>query len=574
MFLFSLVIICLIFTGCSPNQQTSSEAVKENDQLIKSEGNTKDSELSEKEKEQNLQEERDDLEKIRKKELGEFYVPLVPLGEEREIPAVKAKALYITGNVGGFKFQEENIDYYADYIRAISGESEKTVDKSRLETINKLEKALGIAKATEINALVIDIKNDHGHVTWNSELPIVDEIGSNANVPFNDYKPLFDYLDKNDIYKIARIVAFKDPLFADLKPENAIQLKEGGVYKDRAGESWVNPFDKYVWNYVVALSKEAALRGFDEIQYDYVRFPDRAAYYNPITEFPGRDGRDKDEGIEDFLAFARQELEPYNVHLSADVFGIATHSWDDIPEDIGQTWRKIANQVEYICPMIYPSHYGTGLYGYDVPDRHPYEISRLAIMEAIERNAAQKNPGIIRPWFQGFSASWVKGYIKYDGKTIADQMVAAHELGIEEYIIWNAVNNYDPLSFLYHDRIDKSPSEEDKDIMDRSPEMALDRFLKAQKRPSYNQLYLLTPIEDRKEDYDDFVEDMKETNPILTSYTINSINKSEKDGYIADVNVSYTSDLGVFKDENGQYEIIEENRVYKIRKPEIKWIIE
>lgn len=322
---------------------------------------------------------------------------------------------------------------------------------------------------------------------------------------------------------------------------------------------------------MIAVSKEAALRGFNEIQYDYVRFPDRAAYYNPITEFPGRNGRDKDEAIEDFLAFARKELKPYNVHIAADVFGIITHSWDDIPDDIGQTWRKVANQVDYICPMIYPSHYGTGLYGYDLPDKHPYEISRFALMEAIERNAAQKKPATIKPWFQGFSATWLNGHLKYDAIAISDQMVAASELGVEEYIIWNSGNNYDPMSFFYHDRIDKTTLAEDKDIMDRTPEIALERFLKAQKSIRYTHLYLLTPIQDRPEDYDDFVEGLKKSHPVLKSHTVLSIKKNEDMGYLANVSVSYISDLGVFESEMAEYGIIVENGVYKVRMPEITW---
>ncbi len=569
--LISLIIIAFVFLGCSLSGQMLNGITKNEKPSTELESPPQVRELSEEDKQKALQVEREELEKTRKEEMGEFYVPLPPLGEEKELKTVKAKALYITGNVAGFKFQEENIDYYADYINALSGQSGRAPDASRLDKINKLEKALGIAKASEINALVIDIKNDHGHVTWNSELEIVDQVGSNIEVRFSDYNPLIDYLDRNEIYKIARIVAFKDPLFAKSKPDHAILLKEGGVYLDNAGESWVNPFSEYVWNYVVGLSKEAALRGFEEIQYDYVRFPDRAAYYNPITEFPGRNDRKKDEGIEDFLAFARKELEPYNVHLAADVFGIVTHSWDDIPDDIGQTWRKVANQVEYICPMIYPSHYGRGLYGYDVPDKHPYEISRLAVMEAIERNAAQKEPAIIRPWFQGFSAPWVRGHIKYDAKAISDQMVAAYELGIEEYIIWNASNNYEPMSFFFHDRIDKTMLKDDRDIMDRTAEEALDRFLKAQRSVRYNQLYLLTPIDDRQEDYDKFVEDMKKTNPVLKSFSISSINKNENKGYKAIVDVSYESDLGTFSNEKAEYEIINENQIFKIRSPKIEW---
>ena len=555
----------LLLSACSVNNEATE--VSANEDEISSE----EPELSEEDKQKILQEEREELEKTRKEEMGEFYVPLPDLGEKKEIKTVKAKALYITGNVAGFKFEEENIDYYADYINALNGESGQGPDKSRLDEINKLERALGIAKASEINAFVIDVKNDDGHVTWNSELEIVEEVGSTSNVPFNDYKPLFDYLDENEIYKIARIVAFKDPLFANAKPEHAIQLKDGGVYLDNNGESWVNPFDEYVWDYVLSISKEAANRGFDEIQYDYVRFPDRSSHYNPITEFPGRNDRDKDEGIEDFLAFAREELEDYNVHISADVFGIVTRSWNDIPDDIGQTWRKVANQVEYICPMIYPSHYGPGLYGYDVPDRHPYEISRLAVMEAIERNASQKNPGIIRPWFQGFSASWVKGNIKYDAKAISDQLVAAYELGVEEYIIWSAGSNYDPMSFFYHDRIDKSKIKEGHDIMDRSPEDTLDMFLKAERSRRNSELYLLTPIDNRKEDYDEFVEDMGKINPVLKSFDVSSVENDGEKGYIAIVNVLYESDLGTFNSENAKYKIINENQVFKVITPEMEW---
>lgn len=569
--LLSLIIIMTILSGCASNDKTPSQNINNEGASTDIDETPEVAEVSEEDKLKSLQLEREELEKTRKEEMAEFYVPLPPLGEDNELQTIKAKALYITGNVAGFKFNEEDIDYYADYINAISGKSGKSPDASRLDDINKLEKVLAIAKASEINALVIDIKNDHGHVTWNSDLEIVKQVGSDVDVRFADYNLLFDYLDRNKIYKIARIVAFKDPLFAKSKPDHAILLKAGGVYLDNAGESWVNPFSEYVWNYVVGVSKEAALRGFDEIQYDYVRFPDRAKTYNPITEFPGRNGRDKDEGIEDFLSFARKELEPYNVHLAADVFGIVTHSWDDIPDDIGQTWRKIANQVEYICPMIYPSHYGTGLYGYDVPDKHPYEISRLAVMEAIERNAAQKEPAIIRPWFQGFSAPWVKGHIKYDGKAISDQMVAAFELGVEEYIIWNASNNYDPMSFFFHDRIDKTVIKDGRDIMDRTAEEALDRFLKAQRSTKYNQLYLMTPIEDRLEDYDQFVEDMKKTNPVLKTFTVSSINKNEDNVYKAIVNVSYTSDKGTFSSEKAEYEIILEKQVFKIKTPKIEW---
>lgn len=508
--------------------------------------------------------EREQLEAQRKAEMGEFYVPLPALGQEPSLETVKAKALYLTANVAGFDFSEEDITYYADYIRAIRGEPGKAADTARMADINKLEKALGICEATEINALVIDIKNDNGIVAWSSNIETVNRLGANGSAPIKNYEKLMNYLEEKEIYRIARIVAFKDPYFAELESSHAIQLKSGGVYKDYSGKKWVNPFDEYVWKYLAAISKEAALRGFQEIQYDYVRFPDDAKSYNPITEFPGRNGRDKDEGIEDFLKYAKAELEPYQVHMSADVFGIITHSWDDKPEDIGQTWRKIANQTDYICPMIYPSHYGPGLYGFQVPDQHPYEIIRVSLQEAIERNAAQKNPGIIRPWIQGFTATWVKGYIQYDAKAVSAQLIAGMELGIDEYIIWNASNNYDPMAFFYQDRINKNIRKSGEDILSRTPEAALKRYLDAEKNRRYSVQYLLTPIAERPEDYDVFAAELEKNSDVLKRYEVTGISKNEDGSYSAAVKTEYDTASGPAINSDTRYRIVLEKDVYKV----------
>ena len=560
-----ILILSLILFGCpdrSVQTQSPAEDVKAADSAKNESGKVSEEKTAEQIKA------REELEAQRKAESGEFYVPLPALGQEPELNTVKAKALYLTANIAGFDFNEEDIDYYAEYIRAISGESGKAADTSRMSEINKLEKALGICEATEINALVIDIKNDDGVVAWNSDIDIINQIKSNSSAPFRNYEKLMNYLKEKNIYRIARIVAFKDPFFAEVKSEHAIQLKSGGVYKDYAGKMWVNPFDDYVWKYVLAISKEAALRGFQEIQYDYVRFPDDAKTYNPITEFPDRNGRDKDEGIEDFLKYAKSELEPYHVHMSADVFGITTHSWDDKPEDIGQTWRKIADQADYICPMIYPSHYGSGLYGFDVPDQHPHEIVNLALLEAIERNAAEKNPGIIRPWIQGFSAPWVKGHIDYDAKTISEQLAASMELGIDEYIIWNASNNYDPMTFFYNDRINAEIRQSGEDILARTPEAALTRYLDAEKNKRYSLVYLLTPVTERQEDYDEFVSEIEKNSSVLKNYDVLSINQNDDGTYTAAVNAEYSSAAGTTVKNGAQFKIILENDVYKVIKPE------
>ena len=556
-----LIIVLLglmVFTACSkvdtPNVPTEEGPTQE--------------ELD-KEAYEKLVEERRLLEETRKTELGEFYVPLPAIDQENELVTVEAKALYVTSNVAGFPFNLDDIEYYKNYILALkNGES---FDESRLDQVNKLEKILGIVEATEINALVIDVKNDEGLVAWKSDVEIVNRVGSNWNTPMKDFDTLMNYLKEKEIYTIARIVAFKDPFFAKNNPDHAIQLSSGGVYLDRSGFAWVNPFDQYVWDYVISVSQEAALRGFDEIQYDYVRFPDNAKYYNPITYFPGRNDRDKDEAIRDFLLYAREKLDPYNVHVSADVFGVVTHSWDDKPEDIGQTWRMIANSTEYICPMIYPSHYGYGFYGFNVPDQYPYEVVRTALLEALERNAAQRNPAIIRSWYQGFTATWVKGYIPYEEDAIGKQIAAGVELGLNEYIIWNASNTYYPLSFFYEDKINSNVRVEGEDILERTPEDALKRYLDAQLFKRYSHQYLLTPMDDRAEDYDEFSSAIMESEFVLKNYEILSVNKNEDNTYTAQVNAKYSSKEGTATLENASYTIILEKDVYKIKPVELNW---
>jgi len=184
-----ILILSLVLTSCisqpgkvqAKNQSTGTINNDEDNSENLSDGKKKET-----------PEERQELEKQRKIELGEFYVPLPKLGQEAEIKTVKARALYITANVAGFQFKEEDINYYAEYIKSISGESIKPVDTSRMSEINKLEKALAICESTEINSLVIDVKNDDGLVAWNSEIEIVDNIKSNWSAPLKHYERLMD----------------------------------------------------------------------------------------------------------------------------------------------------------------------------------------------------------------------------------------------------------------------------------------------------------------------------------------------------------------------------------------------
>lgn len=593
-------LTAMLFTGCELgvkelNESSSEEAIITETTLASVKSDDGDTEAAETEKveivmvpekseEELAQEqlaaaivERDVKDALNKDEDGEFYVPL-PIIETiedltKDITTVEAKALYVTGNIAGFKFDEANIALYSKYIAYISGNSDEAVTLTEVDGVNRLEKILAICHASEVNALVIDVKNDDGYVKWDSDIAFVDNIKSDVSPPFRDYEPLMAYLDAHDIYSIARVVSFKDSVCAEAKPDHTIQLNTGGVYRDRKGVAWVNPFDPFIWEYIVAVSKEAALRGFDEIQYDYVRFPANAKTYNPITNFPNQNDRTKDEAIEDFLVFANDELADYNVHISVDVFAQLTRSWDDHPEDIGQTWRKMALLSDYICPMIYPSHYGPGVYGFDVPDQHPYEVVHMAMGEAMERNSAQENPAAIRAWIQGFNAPWVRGNIDYDAEAIAEQIKAIRAYGIQEYIIWDAGNTYDPMIFFLAEDTEQTLPNKDVDAAGRTAEEAVKRYLTAYKYDRISQMYLLLPKAKRLAAYDDFVVNYEASPVDIQKYTVNSVNYTGgEEGvytYEASVDLEFTNADGEIALSDETYMIIMEEGIFKIHEPDL-----
>ncbi len=581
-----ILALSLLVTGCQVSKNPAGGKVVQADttNVDKNEQKDDNKEMSEEEKKAELEkkiEERKALEEQRKQELGEFYVPLLSLDDEREIERIEAKGLFVTGNVAGMPVDKSNVEMYAQYTKALGENDSAKISelKSKVEKLNKFEKILGIAVATEINTVVIDVKDDDGIMTYKSDLAIVDQVEANRNVRIKDIKELMNLLKEYDIYPIARIVTFKDKNFASHRTDHAIQLKSGGVWRDNKGVAWVNPYDKFVWNYDIAIAKEAALNGFKEIQFDYIRFPDNANKYNPITEFPGRDGRAKDEAVEGFLEYAKKELEHYKVNLAADVFGVITRSWDDKPEDIGQTWRKMAKSIDYMCPMIYPSHYGAGWYGYPVPDKEPYGVLAGALKEAIERNASLENPPIIRPWIQGFTAPWIKGHINYTPKEVRDQILAGKELGINEYIVWNAGNTYDPLAYfpMETEKNVISPDnrqDKEKDLIGRTPDYVLKDYLSSEKNKVYSRMYLLTPIKDRVFAYDEFKKSIEALNLKLVKFDVKEYNLVDENN--AEVKLSYEYSTMVeekeFKaiKEEDSWKLKKENGIWKVIRPEIK----
>lgn len=295
---------------------------------------------------------------------------------------------------------------------------------------------IDLATRTEINALVIDIKDATGYLSHRSELPLARDIGATGEIRIRDLPGLLDRLQAAGVYPIARIVVTKDPLLVKARPQWAARDTSGGVWIDQKGISWLNPFEKNVWQYHVDLAREVALMGFPEIQWDYVRFPDAPRKYMDRAHFPGSQGRTRAEGIREFLQFSQDALSDLDVHVTADVFGITTTLTNDV--GIGQLWEQFIDVVDVALPMVYPSHYYAGSYGYRSPNAYPYEVVGAAMRDALRRSDSVEGAGAIRPWLQDFTL----GAPSYGAPEVRAQILATHDVGIREWILWNPGSRY------------------------------------------------------------------------------------------------------------------------------------
>lgn len=310
----------------------------------------------------------------------------------------------------------------------------------------RFESLTALIKNSDLNAMVIDIKDDFGNLTYQPEKASpFHEISKNY---IKDPKSMVKTLEKEHIYPIARIVVFKDTHLANQKPE--LSFKEGDkVWKNGRGESFVNPFIKEVWDYNVDIAIEAAKLGFQEIQFDYVRFPEGFEHREKDLTYNEGNYKDMDKdkvqkrvtAVTDFVSYAKERLKPYGVKVSVDIFGY-TATLPEAP-GIGQNFSKISEHVDVISSMIYPSHW-TSYFGIAKPDLEPYAlISEYAKLEKAKLNELTNKP-ISRPWIQDFTASYLgKGnYQVYGKEEVEAQIKALNEQGIDEFLLWNAGNSY------------------------------------------------------------------------------------------------------------------------------------
>lgn len=303
-------------------------------------------------------------------------------------------------------------------------------------------------KENNFNAIVIDIKDEAGQLSYNSKVQTAIDIKASKKM-ISDIKSVISELKENEIYVIGRIVTFKDPIYASNITEIAYKKADGTIWKDSNGRAWPNPYNVNSWEYPIALAKEAATLGFQEIQFDYVRFPSSEGRTKTIAYGFDSSSKTKSDAINAFLEKVMEELDPYNVSVSVDVFGITTKRDGDF-ENIGQDFAKISRIVDIVCPMIYPSHYNFNEYGIAKPDLDPYGLVHRALQDAHKRysNSASGDSTIkfatIRPYLQDFTASWLgKGnYLVYGEKEVADQIQATYDNNIYDFCLWDPNNKY------------------------------------------------------------------------------------------------------------------------------------
>lgn len=316
---------------------------------------------------------------------------------------------------------------------------------------------------SEINAIIIDIKDYSGYITFDTEDPVLASMNV-EEIRSKDLKEFIEELHRNNIYVIARITVFQDPVYAKLFPSEAVQTRSGEIWKDRHGLHFIDPSSRKFWDYIIRISTAAEKVGFDELNFDYIRFPtdgnmkdmvfpisgpklqrhSQSNTPNPVTSgnIATRIPAPKEAVITEFFKYLRAHTKPLGIPISADLFGMTMTAHDDV--NIGQTLTGTAPYFDYICPMVYPSHYPVNFMGFSNPAMHPYEIIYHVMSVGSARMTAMgENPKKLRPWLQDFNLG-----AKYDAEKVRAQIKATYASGLDSWMIWDPRNKYTRGAYL------------------------------------------------------------------------------------------------------------------------------
>lgn len=297
------------------------------------------------------------------------------------------------------------------------------------------ENLIKLIEDTELNAVVIDVKDNTGVLSWEGRIRDIDE--------------LIEELHAKNIYVIARIAAFQDPAYIERNPGSAVtNINTGKIWRDRKGEPWVDTGSVAMWEYLGSLGKETYARGFDELNYDYIRFPtdgDLKAMRFPISGERGL--TDKRTIVRDFYKYLHETFSPLGIPISGDVFGIITTNANET-KTLGQDMGDALLYFDYVAPMVYPSHFYAGTAGYANPAAHPGPIisysmgGAVAIIESMASSTGMSTSSLaakLRPWYQDFDMG-----ATYTAEMVRAQITAGEKLNIRSWMLWDPANKYTP----------------------------------------------------------------------------------------------------------------------------------
>ncbi len=359
-----------------------------------------DKEDLEKEEKDTLEEEQEEEETEKKNEL---VIPPIEISH-LDTPEI-VRAIYLSGWVAGTK--------------------------------NLRDRLINIIEESELNSIVIDIKDSTGKISFNIDDPLIKELNSAEN-RISNIRELTNLLHSKGIYIIGRISVFQDAYLTSIKPEWAIKkLRDGGVWKDKKGLSFLDPMNQEVRDYTLAVALGAYEVGFDELNFDYIRYPSDGDIKD--IDYNLKEGENRADNMEDFFVFLSDGIKKEgDIPISADLFGLTTEAADDM--GIGQIWEKTLPYFDFICPMVYPSHYPTTYNGYDNPALYPYEVVERALLNAkIKTERKGEDINKIRPWLQDFNLGAI-----YTKELVRDQIEATYDQGLSSWMLWDPSNKYTP----------------------------------------------------------------------------------------------------------------------------------
>ncbi len=312
------------------------------------------------------------------------------------------------------------------------------------------EPLVNLIENTELNSMVIDIKDYSGRIVFPVFNPLLKSFGS-EEVRIIDLPEFIESLHKKGIYVIGRVAVFQDAYFVKYRPDLAVRNLDGtSVWKDKKGISWIDPGSKEYWNYIVLIAKESRKIGFDEINFDYIRFPSDGNMED--ISYPFSSTTPKAIVLKNFFKYLNEELSGTGLKTSADIFGMTTTATSDM--GIGQILENALPYFDYVSPMVYPSHYPPTFMGYKNPAEHPYDVIHYAMESAVNRaqklavmasstvasSTVSSTPdykGKLRPWLQDFNLG-----ANYGPDEVRAQIKATYDVGLNSWTLWSAANRY------------------------------------------------------------------------------------------------------------------------------------